>query len=87
MLKTSVKGARFGLPFFLVMKLAAVRPEVEYIIQKGAEKPAMKAAPFACIVCYLGFDSSEAIGGFFCGFNLISLQGKTVGDVLPRLFS
>lgn len=67
LLKTSVKGARFGLPF-LVMKLAAVRPEVEYIIQKGAEKSAMKAAPFACVVCYLGYESSEVIGGVFLWF-------------------
>jgi len=60
-----VKGARFGLPFFLVMKLAAVRPEAEYVIQKSVEKPAMKAAPFACIMCYLGYDSSEVIRGFY----------------------
>lgn len=50
------------------MKLAAVRPEVEYIIQKGAEKSAMKAAPFACVVCYLGYESSEVIGGGFLWF-------------------
>ena len=47
------------------MKLAAVRPEAEYVIQKSVEKPAMKAAPFACIMCYLGYDSSEVIRGFY----------------------
>lgn len=67
-LKTSVKGTRFNLPFFLVMKLAAVRQEVVYIIQKGAEKPAAKAAAFACILCYLGYGSSEVIARFFLCF-------------------
>lgn len=60
---TSVKSASFGL-LFLAMKPAVVALELQCIIQKGIEKPVMKAALFACTFCYLGCDASEVIGVF-----------------------
>lgn len=87
LLKSSVKGVRFDLPFFLVTKLAAVRPEVEHIIQKGAKSLLWKHPPWL-VLCYLGYDSSEVIGGLglFCSFNLICLQEKSLECVVRIIF-